>query len=175
MDLWTACFICGYRHHHDGFPFCMAQEGYGEFQVTQQNGVRADMYRQYMKPVLDRQNLQASRFFQSPSRLVDWFFAASDWSHAAVRWIFAADETLQLLFWRCETSLINFAWPSSRRKQLSVLSCCLNLCGPCTGDAGVTCLGTAAGGDQRADVESRNREAGQRAGGDRRALHHQGP
>ncbi len=40
---------------------CVAQEGYGEFQVTQQNGVRADMYRQYMKPVLDRQNLQARR------------------------------------------------------------------------------------------------------------------
>ena len=34
------------------------QDGYGEFQVTQQNGVRADMYRQYLKPVLDRQNLQ---------------------------------------------------------------------------------------------------------------------
>ena len=34
------------------------QDGYGEFQVTQQNGVRADMYRQYLKPVLDRENLQ---------------------------------------------------------------------------------------------------------------------
>ncbi len=38
------------------------QDGYGEFQVTQQNGVRADMYRQYLKPVLDRQNLQVHCF-----------------------------------------------------------------------------------------------------------------
>lgn len=34
------------------------QEGFGEFQVTQQKGERADMFRQYLKPVLDRSNLQ---------------------------------------------------------------------------------------------------------------------
>jgi choline dehydrogenase-like flavoprotein len=34
------------------------QDGYGTFQVTQEKGVRADMYRQYLKPVLDRENLQ---------------------------------------------------------------------------------------------------------------------
>ncbi len=34
------------------------QEGYGTFQVTQEKGVRADGYRQYLKPVLKRSNLQ---------------------------------------------------------------------------------------------------------------------
>lgn len=33
------------------------QEGYGEFQVCQDRGVRADAYRQYLKPVLGRSNL----------------------------------------------------------------------------------------------------------------------
>lgn len=33
------------------------QEGYGEFQVCQERGVRADAYRQYLKPVENRQNL----------------------------------------------------------------------------------------------------------------------
>ena len=39
---------------------CIVQDGYGQFQVTQEKGVRADMYRQYLKPVLERGNLQAS-------------------------------------------------------------------------------------------------------------------
>lgn len=34
------------------------QEGYGTFQVTQDKGRRADGYRQYLKPVLKRPNLQ---------------------------------------------------------------------------------------------------------------------
>jgi fatty acid photodecarboxylase len=34
------------------------QEGYGEFQVTQDKGRRADCYRQYLKPALGRSNLQ---------------------------------------------------------------------------------------------------------------------
>lgn len=38
----------------------LLQDGYGQFQVTQEKGVRADMYRQYLKPVLERGNLQAS-------------------------------------------------------------------------------------------------------------------
>lgn len=33
------------------------QVGYGEFQVTQQNGERADMYKMYLKPVMGRENL----------------------------------------------------------------------------------------------------------------------
>ncbi len=33
------------------------QYGYGEFQVTQRKGRRADMYRQYLEPVLSRPNL----------------------------------------------------------------------------------------------------------------------
>lgn len=35
-----------------------AQEGYGTFQVTQEKGVRADMFRQYLQPVMERSNLQ---------------------------------------------------------------------------------------------------------------------
>ncbi len=38
-------------------PACL-QDGYGQFQVTQEKGVRADMYRQYLQPVLERDNLQ---------------------------------------------------------------------------------------------------------------------
>ena len=35
----------------------LVQEGYGEFQVYHDNGERADMYRQYLKPVQGRDNL----------------------------------------------------------------------------------------------------------------------
>ena len=35
----------------------MRQEGYGEFQVYHDNGERADMYRQYLKPAERRENL----------------------------------------------------------------------------------------------------------------------
>ena len=35
----------------------VVQEGYGEFQVYHDNGERADMYRQYLKPVQKRDNL----------------------------------------------------------------------------------------------------------------------
>ena len=34
------------------------QEGYGEFQVTQKQGERADMYRMYLKPAMQRGNLR---------------------------------------------------------------------------------------------------------------------
>ena len=33
------------------------QEGYGEFDVTQERGVRADAYRQFLRPALKRENL----------------------------------------------------------------------------------------------------------------------
>lgn len=33
------------------------QEGYGEFQVCQDKGVRADAHRQYLKPIIGRSNL----------------------------------------------------------------------------------------------------------------------
>ena len=36
------------------------QAGFGTFQVTQEKGTRADMYRQYLKPAMGRDNLQAS-------------------------------------------------------------------------------------------------------------------
>ncbi len=39
-------------------PASWRQDGYGKFQVTQEKGTRADMYRQYLQPVLDRDNLQ---------------------------------------------------------------------------------------------------------------------
>ncbi|KAI8103262.1 hypothetical protein M9435_004601 [Picochlorum sp. BPE23] len=34
------------------------QEGYGTFQVTQDKGVRADGYREYLRPIVNRNNLQ---------------------------------------------------------------------------------------------------------------------
>ena len=34
------------------------QEGFGEFQVTQKQGERADMYRMYLKPAMQRGNLR---------------------------------------------------------------------------------------------------------------------
>ncbi len=34
------------------------QAGYGEFQVTQRNGQRADTYRTYLKPAMARGNLK---------------------------------------------------------------------------------------------------------------------
>lgn len=37
------------------------QTGYGEFQVTQEKGERADMYRQYLKPAMTRGNLKVGR------------------------------------------------------------------------------------------------------------------
>ena len=42
-----------------GLVICPAvrQEGYGEFQVCQERGVRADTHRQYLKPVAGRGNL----------------------------------------------------------------------------------------------------------------------
>ena len=41
-----------------GLRISILQEGYGEFQVCQDKGVRADAYRQYLKPVLGRSNLK---------------------------------------------------------------------------------------------------------------------
>lgn len=40
-------------------PPPVLQGGYGTFQVMQDRGTRADMYRQYLKPALGRGNLQA--------------------------------------------------------------------------------------------------------------------
>jgi choline dehydrogenase-like flavoprotein len=37
------------------------QSGYGEFQVTQERGERADSYRQYLRPALGRANLAVVR------------------------------------------------------------------------------------------------------------------
>lgn len=37
---------------------CTPQAGFGTYQVMQEKGTRADMYRQYLKPALGRSNLQ---------------------------------------------------------------------------------------------------------------------
>ncbi|KAK9820721.1 hypothetical protein WJX74_003026 [Apatococcus lobatus] len=47
----------GLKANPDFNDWSRSQEGYGEFQVTQERGERADMYRQYMKPVEGRPNL----------------------------------------------------------------------------------------------------------------------
>ncbi|KAK9838967.1 hypothetical protein WJX74_006865 [Apatococcus lobatus] len=47
----------GLKHNPDFNDWGTQQEGYGEFQVTQEKGERADMYRQYMKPAEGRSNL----------------------------------------------------------------------------------------------------------------------
>ena len=38
--------------------FVSIQEGYGDFQVTQYRGIRADMYTRCLKPIMKRSNLQ---------------------------------------------------------------------------------------------------------------------
>ena len=43
--------------HHCTTP-ALLQAGFGTFQVMQEKGTRADMYRQYLKPALGRDNLQ---------------------------------------------------------------------------------------------------------------------
>lgn len=37
---------------------CLAQDGYGEFQVAQKMGERADMFKMYLKPAIKRGNLK---------------------------------------------------------------------------------------------------------------------
>jgi choline dehydrogenase-like flavoprotein len=63
------------------------QTGYGEFQVTQEKGERADMYRQYLKPAMSRGNLKVGsgrrmcccragrhRLWQAVAAAVSWRF-----------------------------------------------------------------------------------------------------
>lgn len=47
----------GIENNPDFNDWRRSQEGYGEFQVTQVKGQRADGYRQYLQPVLNRPNL----------------------------------------------------------------------------------------------------------------------
>jgi choline dehydrogenase-like flavoprotein len=44
------------------------QDGFGEFQVTQWNGRRADAFQTYLKPALGRENLQVRREGQAPTK-----------------------------------------------------------------------------------------------------------
>jgi hypothetical protein len=55
------------------------QDGYGQFQVTQEKGVRADMYRQYLKPVLERGNLQASMLQNVGCRVCFSQYVSASW------------------------------------------------------------------------------------------------
>lgn len=48
----------GVPYNPDFNDWSRNQYGYGEFQVTQDKGRRADMFRQYLEPVLGRSNLQ---------------------------------------------------------------------------------------------------------------------
>ncbi|GAB4823239.1 hypothetical protein N2152v2_010285 [Parachlorella kessleri] len=48
----------GWAGNPDFNDWSRDQAGYGEFQVTQERGERADAYRQYLMPVLGRPNLQ---------------------------------------------------------------------------------------------------------------------
>ncbi len=54
-----------------------AQAGFGEFQVTQKEGTRADMYRCYLKPALQRGNLKVR---ECPGRACGSVGAL--WAHA---------------------------------------------------------------------------------------------
>lgn len=47
----------GIKANPDFNDWSQSQEGYGEFQVTQDRGSRADTYAQYLKPILKRENL----------------------------------------------------------------------------------------------------------------------
>jgi choline dehydrogenase-like flavoprotein len=55
---FSAAKEVGLQYNADFNDWSHQQDGYGQFQVTQEKGVRADMYRQYLQPVLERDNLQ---------------------------------------------------------------------------------------------------------------------
>ena len=48
----------GYPANDDFNAWDRPQQGYGEFQVTQARGERADMYRMHLKPAMQRGNLK---------------------------------------------------------------------------------------------------------------------
>eukprot|EP01026_Neomeris_dumetosa_P077708 TRINITY_DN8391_c1_g2_i5.p1 TRINITY_DN8391_c1_g2~~TRINITY_DN8391_c1_g2_i5.p1 ORF type:complete len:617 (-),score=85.60 TRINITY_DN8391_c1_g2_i5:159-2009(-) len=54
---FSACEEVGMIPNPDFNDWSVSQEGYGAFQVSQIKGRRADAYRQYLKPVLNRENL----------------------------------------------------------------------------------------------------------------------
>eukprot|EP00884_Botryococcus_braunii_P020619 jgi/Botrbrau1/7240/Bobra.0021s0023.1 len=54
---FEACKEAGIPANPDFNDWSHPQVGYGEFQVFQERGERADMYRQYLKPALGRPNL----------------------------------------------------------------------------------------------------------------------
>ena len=58
QKFFEAASEAGIAHNPDFNDWRRPQEGYGTFQVTQEKGTRADGYRQYLKPVLSRPNLQ---------------------------------------------------------------------------------------------------------------------
>ena len=56
--LWLLLLWLHLAPPFDSVLWLCFQEGYGEFQVTQNQGERADMYRMYLKPAMQRGNLK---------------------------------------------------------------------------------------------------------------------
>ena len=54
----SAAREAGLDYNPDFNDWSRSQEGYGEFDVTQKRGVRADAFRQFLKPALKRENLR---------------------------------------------------------------------------------------------------------------------
>lgn len=71
-DFFDAARAIGLSPNPDFNDWSRPQSGFGEFQVTQQEGERADMYRQYLKPALDRGNLKVSGDACDSGRLNAW-------------------------------------------------------------------------------------------------------
>jgi len=57
-EFFKAAASLGLKSNDDFNAWDRPQEGYGEFQVTQKQGERADMYRMYLKPAMARGNLK---------------------------------------------------------------------------------------------------------------------
>eukprot|EP01023_Acetabularia_acetabulum_P055008 TRINITY_DN6289_c1_g3_i2.p1 TRINITY_DN6289_c1_g3~~TRINITY_DN6289_c1_g3_i2.p1 ORF type:complete len:611 (-),score=97.45 TRINITY_DN6289_c1_g3_i2:461-2293(-) len=54
---WDACKEVGMKSNPDFNDWSHSQEGYGPFQMSTINGRRADAYRQYLQPAMNRDNL----------------------------------------------------------------------------------------------------------------------
>lgn len=57
-EFFRAAQAAGIKENNDFNDWSRPQAGYGEFQVTQKRGERADMYRQYLEPIMGRPNLK---------------------------------------------------------------------------------------------------------------------
>lgn len=62
-EFFRAAAAAGLKPNPDFNDWSRPQDGYGEFQVAQKQGRRADAYRQYLKPVMSRGNLKVGGCF----------------------------------------------------------------------------------------------------------------